>query len=204
MATADPAFQGSLFDGSAPSIDPEFTTLTRRALDEKAWIDYAPGWLSGADALFEVLVGHAGWEQRSRLMFGEDVLEPRLTAGWTADAGLHSVAPVLEEMREALSERYGVRFDSGGLNYYRDGRDSVAWHRDKIPASIVDPIVAIASVGEPRRFLLRPRGGGASVSYQVVGGDLLVTGGTTQRTWEHTVPKVASAGPRISITFRHR
>jgi alkylated DNA repair dioxygenase AlkB len=114
------------------------------------------------------------------------------------------VAPVLEEMREALSERYGVRFDSGGLNYYRDGRDSVAWHRDKIPASIVDPIVAIASVGEPRRFLLRPRGGGASVSYQVVGGDLLVTGGTTQRTWEHTVPKVASAGPRISITFRHR
>jgi alkylated DNA repair dioxygenase AlkB len=86
---------------------------------------------------------------------------------------------------------------------YRNGRDSVAWHRDKLPQSLVDPIVALVSLGEPRRFLLRPRGGGRSHRFQLGAGDLLVTGGRTQRDWEHTVPKVAAAGPRISVAFRH-
>ena len=200
----DPAFQGSLFGGVAPSIDPAFSSLTRRALDERAWVDHAPGWLAGSDALFGTLVELADWGQYTRKMYGEDVVQPRLNAGFLDDARLQAAAPVLEEMRVVLGERYGVEFTSGGLNYYRDGRDSVAWHRDKIPASVVDPIVAIVSVGEPRKLLLRPRGGGRSIPYHLTGGDLLVTGGTTQRTWEHTVPKVAAAGPRISITFRHR
>jgi len=204
MSSADPAFQGSLFGGEPPSIDPAFTTLTRRALDERAWVDHAPGWLVGADALFETLVEVAAWGQHTRKMYGDDVLQPRLTAGWMDDSRLAAAAPVLQQMRAALRERYGVEFVSGGLNYYRDGRDSVAWHRDKIPSSVVDPIVAIVSVGEPRKLLLRPRGGGRSLAYHLAGGDLLVTGGTTQRTWEHTIPKVAAAGPRISITFRHR
>ena len=200
----DPAFQGSLFGGVAPSIDPAFSSLTRRALDERAWVDHAPGWLAGSDALFGTLVELADWGQYTRKMYGEDVVQPRLNAGFLDDARLQAAAPVLEQMRVVLGERYGVEFTSGGLNYYRDGRDSVAWHRDKIPASVVDPIVAIVSVGEPRKLLLRPRGGGRSIPYHLTGGDLLVTGGTTQRTWEHTVPKVAAAGPRISITFRHR
>ena len=106
-------------------------------------------------------------------------------------------------MRIALSQRYGVAFDSVGLNLYRDGRDSVAWHRDRIAKDIDDPLVAIVSVGEPRRFLLRPVTGGHSRALLLGRGDLLVTGGTCQRTWQHTVPKVAKAGPRISITFRH-
>ncbi|MBV9254958.1 MAG: alpha-ketoglutarate-dependent dioxygenase AlkB [Actinobacteria bacterium] len=200
----DPAFQGSLFGGVAPSIDPAFSSLTRRALDERAWVDHAPGWLAGSDALFGTLVELADWGQYTRKMYGEDVVQPRLNAGFLDDARLQAAAPVLEQMRVVLGERYGVEFTSGGLNYYRDGRDSVAWHRDKIPAAVVDPIVAIVSVGEPRKLLLRPRGGGRSIPYHLTGGDLLVTGGTTQRTWEHTVPKVAAAGPRISITFRHR
>jgi alkylated DNA repair dioxygenase AlkB len=106
-------------------------------------------------------------------------------------------------MRRALSGHYGVQFDSAGFNLYRDGKDSVAWHRDKIPARIPQPVVALVSLGEPRRFLLRPRGGGASRPFPLGHGDLLVTGGETQRTWEHAVPKVARAGPRISIAFRH-
>ena len=64
----------------------------------------------------------------------------------------------LEDARASLSERYGVRFDSVGINLYRDGADSVAWHRDRIPPEIVDPLVALVSLGEPRKFLLRPRG----------------------------------------------
>ena len=102
-----------------------------------------------------------------------------------------------------LSARYGVRFDSIGCNLYRGGGDSVAWHRDKIPREIEDPIVALVSLGEPRRFRLRPYGGGRSHAFVLGRGDLLVTGGRTQRQWEHSVPKVAAAGPRISVAFRH-
>jgi alkylated DNA repair dioxygenase AlkB len=106
-------------------------------------------------------------------------------------------------MRTALSDHYRVRLDSAGFNLYRDGRDSVAWHRDTIATQIRDPIVALVSLGEPRKLLLRPRGGGPSRPFALGHGDLLVTGGNAQRTWEHAVPKVARAGPRISIAFRH-
>jgi alkylated DNA repair dioxygenase AlkB len=89
------------------------------------------------------------------------------------------------------------------MNLYRDGRDSVAWHRDRIAKEIEDPIVVLVSLGEPRRFLVRPHGGGRSRAFRLGRGDLLVTGGRFQREWEHSVPKVAKAGPRISIAFRH-
>ncbi len=103
----------------------------------------------------------------------------------------------------ALSEHYGREFDSVGFNLYRDGRDSVAWHADRIEEAIEDPVVALLSLGEPRRFLLRPKGGGTSRAFLPERGDLLVTGGRTQRDWEHSVPKVAHAGPRISLAYRH-
>jgi alkylated DNA repair dioxygenase AlkB len=111
---------------------------------------------------------------------------------------------VLDEMRAALSDRYGKEFVSGGCNLYRDGHDSVAWHRDKIAKEIVDPVVAIVTLGAARPFLMRPRGGGPSTRFVPGPGDLIVTGGTAQRAWEHTIPKQRQAGPRISITFRHR
>jgi hypothetical protein len=79
----------------------------------------------------------------------------------------------------------------------------VAWHRDRIAREISDPIVVLVSLGEPRKFLVRPHGGGPSRAFRLGGGDLLVTGGRFQRDWEHAVPKVAKAGPRISIAFRH-
>jgi alkylated DNA repair dioxygenase AlkB len=131
-------------------------------------------------------------------MYDKKVVEPRLTATWK-----HLHIAVIDDMRAALSARYGVDFDRGGLNFYRDGRDSVAWHRDRIPKEVPDPIVAIVTLGEGRDFLGRPYGGGKSVKFTPQCGDLLVTGGTMQRSWEHTVPKRTSAGPRMSITFRH-
>jgi alkylated DNA repair dioxygenase AlkB len=136
-------------------------------------------------------------------MYGRMVAQPRLTAWWSLESGGTPFLPLIEEMRIALLRRYGVTFDSVGLNLYRDGRDSVAWHRDRIAKAIDDPLVAIVSVGEPRRFLLRPGTRGKSRALLLGRGDLLVTGGSCQRTWQHTVPKVAKAGPRISITFRH-
>ena len=79
----------------------------------------------------------------------------------------------------------------------------MAWHGDKIRSDIEEPIVVLVSLGEPRKFLLRRKGGGRSTAFHLGRGDLLVTGGRTQREWEHCVPKVAHAGPRISLAFRY-
>src|SRR5436309_10249177 len=136
-------------------------------------------------------------------MFDRRLLEPRLTAPWTLESGELLEPPILEEIRLLLSGRYGRKFDSVGFNLYRDGRDSVAWHADRIAQEIEDPVVGLVSLGEPRKFLLRPKGGGKSRAFLLGRGDLLVTGGKTQRTWEHSVPKVAVAGPRISLAYRH-
>jgi alkylated DNA repair dioxygenase AlkB len=196
-------WQPSLLDLDEPAIDRSFSTLRRIELDPESWVDHAPGWVSGADRLFEQVLAGRQWEQRSRRMYDKRVLEPRLTAPWSEESGQALEPPILEEIRTALLDRYGRHFDSVGFNLYRDGRDSVAWHADRIDPQIEDPIVALVSLGDPRKFLLRPKGGGASRSFLLERGDLLVTGGKTQRTWEHSVPKVAKAGPRISLAYRH-
>jgi alkylated DNA repair dioxygenase AlkB len=196
------SFQQSLFDG-APALDLAFSRVQRIALDDACWVDFAPQWVSGSDALFDQLEASRVWGQRTRHMYDQVVVEPRLTAFWKAPAPLEP--PILLQMLEALSRRYAVRFDSLGFNFYRDGDDSVAMHGDRISKEIAEPIVALVSLGEPRRFLLRPRTGGrgAGQTFQLGRGDLLVTGGRTQRNWLHGVPKVARAGPRISLAFRY-
>ena len=197
-------WQPSLLEWAADvDVDGSFSGLTRIELDERSWLDVAPRWVAGADKLFDELVRSANWQQRSRHMYDKVVAEPRLTAYWHADGGSPLEPASLERMRSLLSQRYGTEFDSAGMNLYRDGRDSVAWHRDRIAKEIADPIVVLVSLGEPRRFLVRPHGGGRSRAFRLGEGDLLVTGGRFQREWEHAVPKVAKAGPRISIAFRH-
>jgi alkylated DNA repair dioxygenase AlkB len=186
------------------AIDPALSDLHRIRLDASSWVDHASGWVSGADHLFEQVLAGRGWEQRSRRMYDQKVEEPRLTAPWDAASGEPLDPPILEEIRRALSSHYERDFDTVGFNLYRDGADSVAWHGDRIPEEIVDPTVALVSLGEPRRFLLRPKSGGSSRAFHLGHGDLLVTGGHTQRSWEHSVPKMARAGPRISLAYRHR
>jgi alkylated DNA repair dioxygenase AlkB len=200
---SDVRYQTSLFGDPATSFDATFTSLQRIHLDETAWIDLAPAWVTGADSLFDQLVPMKAWAQRTRWMYDHSVVEPRMTARWTLESGEPLEPPVLDGMRRALSAHYGVEFDSAGFNLYRDGHDSVAWHRDKIRKEIDRPIVPLVSLGEPRKLMLRPRGGGPSRAFPLGHGDLLVTGGSTQRTWEHAVPKVARAGARISIAFRY-
>jgi alkylated DNA repair dioxygenase AlkB len=189
--------------GEEIDIDRSFSRLERIHLDDDAWVDHAPDWVSGADRLFEEVLGGRDWGQRTRHMYDKKVEEPRLTSPWNAKSGESLDPPILDEIRRVLSKRYGRKFDSVGFNLYRDGRDSVAWHADRIAKEIEDPIVALVSLGDPRRFLLRPKSGGRSRGFILGRGDLLVTGGKTQRTWEHSVPKVASAGPRISMAYRH-
>lgn len=196
-------FQPSLLDAEPTSLDRAFSTLERIHLDDTSWVDLAPGWVRGSDRLFAELLASRRWEARTRRMWDRRVVEPRLTSPWSADSGAPLEPRILDEMRRCLGERYGVVFDSAGLNLYRDGRDGVAWHGDRIAKAIAEPVVPLVSLGEPRTFLLRPRGGGRSRAFRLGRGDLLVTGGTTQRTWQHAVPKVARAGPRISVAFRY-
>jgi alkylated DNA repair dioxygenase AlkB len=204
LASPDAFWQPSLFGADdRPQIDRSFATLERVELDATSWVDHAPRWVGGADRVFEAIRDSRPWEQRTRRMYDQVVAEPRLTAPWNAASGEPLQPPVLEEIRNLLSARYERDFDSVGFNLYRDGRDSVAWHADRIPKEVEVPVVALVAFGEPRKFQLRPKGGRIAHTFLLGDGDLLVTGGDTQRTWEHAVPKVREAGPRISVAYRH-
>ncbi|MFE0518449.1 alpha-ketoglutarate-dependent dioxygenase AlkB [Streptomyces sp. NPDC058954] len=198
--------QGSLFDQTDQLRLGPLDGIRRTTLGFGAWIDVLPGWLSGSDALFERLAAEVPWRAERRQMYDQVVDVPRLLSFYGVDDPLPH--PVLDEARAALSAHYaeelGEPFTTAGLCYYRDGRDSVAWHGDRIGRGArEDTMVAILSVGAPRDLLLRPVRGGESVRRPLGHGDLIVMGGSCQRTWEHCVPKSTRAsGPRISIQFR--
>jgi alkylated DNA repair dioxygenase AlkB len=198
----DLSWQASLFDTGDVVFDATFAGVVRRELAEGAWVDHQPGWLSGADELFAQLLADVPWRGHTRRMYDQTVVEPRLTARWRLLEEDPPV-PVLRGMAESLSGRYGVAFTQVGANLYRDGRDSVAWHGDRVARELDTATVALVSLGATRPFRLRPKGGGPSVTYLPGRGDLLVMGGSCQRTWDHAVPKVRRSDPRISIQFRH-
>ncbi len=199
--------QPSLFDAAPVATLGRLAPL-RTQLAHGAWVDHQPGWVSGSDQLFLDLVASVPWREERRQMYERVVDVPRLLSFYDEEDPLpHSV---LTSARTALSNHYraelGEDFTTAGLCYYRDGRDSVAWHGDRIGRSRTeDTMVAIVSVGEPRRLLLRPSDGGATMGFALGHGDLLVMGGSCQRTWEHAVPKTAKpVGPRISVQYRPR
>ncbi|WP_336214300.1 alpha-ketoglutarate-dependent dioxygenase AlkB [Nonomuraea sp. LPB2021202275-12-8] len=204
----------AVFQASLLGLDEELgvgalgSTVRRTTLDRGAWLDVRPGWLSGADVLFERLAEVVPWRAERRRMYDRVVDVPRLLKFY--DEGESLPDPVLDDALRALDGHYaeelGEPFRTAGLCLYRDGRDSVAWHGDTMGrGSAEDTMVAIISVGCPRPLLLRPRGGGPSIRHDLGHGDLIVMGGSCQRTWEHAIPKTARpAGPRISIQFRPR
>lgn len=201
-------FQSTLF--APPPADREHLTedlasRERHRLDHGAWVDVRRSWLPDPDEVFAALVRDVPWRAERRQMYDRLVDVPRLVH--TYMIGEELPHPALTQARDALSAHYadelGEPFRTAGCCYYRDGRDSVAWHGDTIGrGSSHDTMVAIVSVGDPRRLLLRPRGGGESLAFEMGHGDLVVMGGSCQRTWEHAVPKVAHAGPRLSVQFR--
>jgi len=178
--------------------DGSYSMLRRIDLDAQSWIDYAPGWLTGDARLYDVLVDSVPWEQPEVRMYDKMVRTPRLVG--KVDPLAH---PVLDEMTDLLSDRYHMRLDRLTAGWYRTGTDSVAWHGDRIARERPRSIVATVSLGGPRRFLIRPKDGGESISFDLGAGDLVVMGGACQRLWEHTIPKTVSAPPRIALMFRH-
>jgi alkylated DNA repair dioxygenase AlkB len=200
-------FQGSLLAAGADVGLSELGPRVRRTeLAHGAWLDLRPGWVTGADTLFERLAGAVPWRAERRPMYDRVVAVPRLLSYYGAGEPLPD--PALDQARRALDEHYrgelGEPLSTAGLCLYRDGRDSVAWHGDNSGRRTRETVVAIISLGTPRSLLLRPRsGGGPTLRHDVGHGDLLVMGGTCQRTWQHAVPKSARVtGPRISIQFR--
>jgi alkylated DNA repair dioxygenase AlkB len=190
--------------GVAPACDSSFASAQRVALDESAWVEHVTGWVHGAEALFEDVVEHAPWEHRTVRMYDRMVDEPRLTAWYGQALGDANAPAIFTDMIGALSGRYGRTFDSVGAALYRDGRDSVAWHGDRVDPTLVEPVVAIVSLGSARTLRIRARWRrGESTPFHLLPGDLFVMGGSTQSNWQHSVPKVKRAGARISVQFRH-
>ncbi|MCI4065203.1 alpha-ketoglutarate-dependent dioxygenase AlkB [Micromonospora sp. R77] len=205
---SDVAYQPSMLDltEQGPTLGPLAGRLRRYELSRGAWVDHLPGWVRGSDAVLDTLLHEVPWRAERRTMWDAEVDVPRLLCWYGAGRPLPH--PVLTQARAALTEHYapelGEPFVTAGMCLYRTGRDSVAWHGDTLGRSAhTDTMVAIVSFGSPRPLLLRPRGGGASLRFPLGHGDLVVMGGSCQRTWEHTIPKTARpVGPRVSVQFR--
>jgi alkylated DNA repair dioxygenase AlkB len=203
------AHQPSMWDvAERASLSPLAAGLVRHPLAHGAWVDHLPGWVHGSDEVLEVLLGDIGWRADRRQMYDREVEVPRLLRWYAGGEVLPH--PLLREARTDLDDHYraelGEPFVSAGMCLYRDGRDSVAWHGDRIGRGrTADTMVAIVSFGSPRSLMLRPVGGGASTRFTLGHGDLVVMGGSCQRTWEHCIPKTTKpVGPRVSVQFRPR
>ncbi len=202
-------FQGSLLDAGEPEFG-SLARIVRHPLTAGAWVDYREGWLAGADEVYADLTERVPWIAERRPMYERVVDVPRLVKHYEPGEALPN--PWLDRARKLLNRHYraelGEEFVSCGLCWYRDGRDSVAWHGDTIGrGSTEDTMVAILSVGAARTLALRPRAGGKRGAlarrFELGHGDLLVMGGSCQRTWEHGIAKTRKpVGPRISIQFR--
>jgi alkylated DNA repair dioxygenase AlkB len=191
--------QLGLFGNEGPAFDPEFRRLTRTELPAGAWLEHAPGWLRGDAQLFERLLATTRFRSETRTMYEREVEVPRVYAAIPADGPGH---PILVQIQAILESRYRERFERVSVALYRDGRDSVAFHGDYVARKLPEALVASVSLGGPRRFLVRPVGGGRSLGLTLGPGDLLVMGGSMQRTHQHAIPKVARAEPRMAVMFR--
>jgi len=204
------AYQPSMLDlmaGPSATLEALPGRLIRHELTAGAWVDVLPGWVHGSDAVFETLLDEVDWRAERRAMYDGVVDVPRLLRWYGRGESLPH--PLLISARDQLSAHYepelGEGFVTAGMCLYRDGRDSVAWHGDTLGrSSREDTMVAIVSFGSPRNLLLRPRAGGMeTLRFPLGHGDLIVMGGSCQRTWEHAIPKTARPmGPRVSVQFR--
>ena len=185
--------------------------VERVDLDERSWVDVVRGIVpsDAADAVHDELAGSVTWQQGRVFRYERYVDEPRL-GGWQAGEGRH---PALAEVQDWISQRYRVRFDGVALAQYRNGRDSVAWHRDRELKWLEDTVIGVFTMGARRPWMVRPLTGGRraaedddltdAIDLSPASGDLLVLGGACQNGWLHTVPKVrAPVRSRISAQWR--
>lgn len=167
-----------------------------------------------ASKLEELLLRTAPWKQRTQKMYDKTVLTPRLTA-WYGDAGkiyqlggnsfnVNPWLPELLSLKQQIEKSSGYKFNSVLLNLYRDGNDSVAWHRDKESELGNRPVIASVSLGQVRNFDFRKADDHRNkYSLALQHGSLLIMKGDLQVNWEHRIAKSAKPmKPRINLTFR--
>jgi alkylated DNA repair dioxygenase AlkB len=185
-------------------------TFERTWLDDGSWVDVARGWLTEPDLVFQRVRDRVSWQQGRVFRYERWVDEPRLGGGMPAGSALPH--PAIAETRRVLQHHYGVELGRPGLAYYRDGRDLMAFHRDRDMRWLDDTVIALLVLGARRPFHLRPRANrydhdadlkGATHDFAPGEGDLLVMGGACQVGWEHSVPPAPGvSGGRISVQWR--
>jgi alkylated DNA repair dioxygenase AlkB len=178
-------------------------------------LDYRPGWLAPAeaDALLQALNSEIPWEQHHVRLFGRTLPAPRLSC-WIGDpdaAYTYSAVrfeprpwtPQLAALRDRLNAALGAGFNSVLANRYRNGADGMGWHSDDEPELGPQPLIASLSLGAPRRFLLRERGGPWRGEILLEHGSLLRMAGASQARTQHSLPKTARpVAERLNLTFR--
>lgn len=187
-------------DAQAPAIDTAaFAAASEHRLAEESWITHVPGLITGHQRLLAELATLDVWEQRRRWMYNRMVDEPRLTGEYD---GLDSAPKFLAEFAATLSDQFGVGYERIWMNWYRDHNDGTGWHADRPADKLATATIPVVSLGAPRRFLIRPLGGGPSWVFTPAGGDLIVMHGRCQRDFQHCVPKQKTpAGARMSLNF---
>lgn len=177
---------------------------------------YAPCFWSRAQAddLLQALDALPDWRQHSVRLFGRELPSPRLSA-WYGDPGTdyrysgvrHAPLPwprILSIVCAQIQQASGQAFNAVLANRYRDGGDAMGWHSDDEPELGAQPVIASATFGAPRRFLLRHRASGRREAIELAHGSLLLMAGDSQRCWQHALPRTArTSGLRINLTFRH-
>lgn len=167
------------------------------------------------DDVFARLVAGTAWREENVTMWGKTMLQPRLVA-WYGDEGASYVysgtrhdplpwTPLLLDLRERVEAATATRFNSVLANLYRNERDSVAMHSDDERELGREPVIASLSLGETRTLVFRHRTDKALRSWKLPleSGSMLLMKGSTQRCWQHGVPKESRpCGPRVNLTFR--
>ena len=173
------------------------------------------GWLksSEADSLLRQLEARSDWTQGRIRMFGREIPEPRLTF-FEGDAGVRYTyahrslegqgwTPELEALRDRFERDFGIKTNTVLANLYRDGQDSMGWHRDDEPELGPDPLVVSLSLGATRDFAVRRDADRWTHRFALGHGDLLIMGSKSQTQWTHSIPKRLNVTIlRINFTFR--
>jgi alkylated DNA repair dioxygenase AlkB len=171
-------------------------------------IVYTPGLVPAAvaRAWFEEVRDGVSWNTQRRRMYDREVDVPRLMAHFRLDPLEGRMPEAIRRAADVVVAATGVPFTSVGLNFYRDGQDSVAPHNDDLDELVRGHPIALLSLGATRRMTIRakepPR---RAIHVDLVAGSLLVMSWQTQRHYTHAIPKTRDAvGPRISLAFRVR
>lgn len=181
------------------------------AEDAEGGIRYLPGIVDATRAArwFDAIRDAVEWHSERRPMYDRVVDVPRLTAGFALDDA--ALPTALDEAARVVRGVMGVDFTHVGLNFYRDGRDSVAPHNDKLHSIVPGFPIALLSLGATRRMDIRekepalPGAKRRAWRVELEAGSLLVMSHASQLHFDHGIPKVPGPiGPRISCAFRVR